>query len=70
VKIVDPGLPGAILRHLHHEAGITIFLSGVHNQELVFSRGLSQSLTKSPPFLLFQGKEMMLFPVLPFVFLD
>jgi hypothetical protein len=27
-------------------------------------------LTKSPPFLIFQGKEMMLFLAPPFVFLD
>jgi hypothetical protein len=33
-------------------------------------RGVGQSLTKSPAFLFFQGKEMMLFLVPPFVFLD
>jgi len=50
---------------------LTVFLSGSRNQGFCsFSRGHSQSLTMSPPFLLFQGKEMMLFPASPFVFLD
>jgi hypothetical protein len=34
------------------------------------SRELSQSLTKSPVFLLLQGKEMMLFPAPLLVLLD
>ena len=35
-----------------------------------FIRRLSQSLTKSPPFSIRQGKEMMLIIASPFVFLD
>lgn len=50
---------------------IAIFLFGALNPGVRGSgRGLAQTLTKFPAFLLLQGKEMMLFPAPLFVFLD
>jgi hypothetical protein len=65
-------LPGAnFLLRFRYESRAAVFLVGSRNQEFCgFSGGHSKSLTMSPPFLFFQGKEMMLFPASPFVFLD
>jgi hypothetical protein len=53
------------------KAVIAIFFFATLNRGVRGStRGLNQSLTKSPGFLLLQGKEMMLFPATLFVFLD
>jgi hypothetical protein len=73
VKIVDSG---ASWRRFFRaiptmKAVITIFpLFAPDEGVFCFCRGLSQTLTKSPPFSIRQGKEMMLFPAPPFVFLD
>ena len=73
VKIVDPG---ASWRRFFRviftmKAVITYFPVAAHIEGVCcFTWGLSQTLTKSQSFLLSQGKEMMLFPASPLVFLD
>lgn len=73
VKIVDPG---ALWRKLFSiflakSSLSALFIFVAPGQRVYgYDRVLSQTLTKYPAFLLFQRKEMMLFPVSPFVFLD
>ena len=73
VKIVNPGASWRRFFRavLTMKAVIAVFpLFAPDDGVFCFCRGLSQSLTKSPPFSISQGKEMMLFPASPFVFLD
>jgi hypothetical protein len=73
VKIVDPGASWRrFFRAVPNmKAVIAIFTLLAHEEGVFcFSRRLGQSLTESPPFSIRQGKEMMLFPAPPFVFLD
>jgi hypothetical protein len=73
VKIVDPGASWRrfFCGTFTMKAVITYFPIAAHIEGVCcFTWGLSQSLTKSPPFLISQGKEMMLFPASPLVFLD
>jgi hypothetical protein len=73
VKIVDPGGSWRRFFCVIFTVGplIAVFLFVAQNDRVFgFNGGLSPSLTKSPHFLLLQGKEMMLFPAPTFVFLD
>jgi hypothetical protein len=73
VKIVDPGASWRrFFRAVPNmKAVIAIFTLLAHEEGVFcFCRGLSQNLTKSPPFSIGQGKEMMVFPALLIVFLD
>ena len=72
-EIVDPGVSWRKFFRaiLTVKAVIAIFpLPARYEGVMRFTRRLSQTMTKSLPFLILQGKEMMLFPASPFVFLD
>jgi hypothetical protein len=73
VKIVDPGASWRrFFRAVFTMKDLIAIFPFFAPDEGVFCfcRRLSLTLTKSPPFSISQGKEMMLFPASPFVFLD